>query len=137
MLQSRARTCSNSSAPAAATSAKALLFFAASDYSQPAVEYADQHSISLFVYRPTGQIEPRNPYAATLLGAGGGWAGAYRAPMSPAGFSQHRGAMMQQRPVPAQHGFFLRHWRLIGLILFALGSTGGFVGIFDPDETRG
>ncbi|WP_083885590.1 restriction endonuclease [Nocardia thailandica] len=41
---------------------KALLFFAASDYSQPAVEYADRHSIALFVYHPTVQIEPRNPY---------------------------------------------------------------------------
>ncbi|MGS2811525.1 restriction endonuclease [Nocardia sp. MW-W600-9] len=47
---------------------KALLFFAASDYSQPAVEYADQHSIALLIYHPTGQVEPRNPYAAALLG---------------------------------------------------------------------
>ncbi|MFF5037394.1 restriction endonuclease [Nocardia salmonicida] len=115
---------------------KALLFFAASDYSQPAVEYADQHRIALFVYHPTGQVEPRNLYAASLLGSGGGWAGTFGAPVNPSNFSQHRAAMVQQRPAAPQ-GFFRRHWRLLGLVVFALGTTGGLIGTFDPDETRG
>ncbi len=119
---------------------KALLFFAASDYSQPAVEYADQHSIALFIYHPTGQLEPRNPYAAALLGAAAttGWVGSYGAPLNPAGSSQHRGgAVVHQRSAPPRQGFFRRHWRLIGLVIFTLGTIGALIGTFDPDEARG
>lgn len=49
---------------------KQLLFFAASDYSQHAVEYAEHYRIALFVYDPTGTLAPKNQHAALLLNRG-------------------------------------------------------------------
>lgn len=75
--------------------------------------------------------------AAAAAAAGGG-AGFYSAPLNPAGLSRHRGgAAIQPRPAPSQQGFFRRQWRLIGLVIFALGAFGGILGTLDPDETRG
>lgn len=46
-----------------------LLFFAASEYSKPAVEYANAYAIALFIYEPYGELVPRNPVAAQLASA--------------------------------------------------------------------
>lgn len=44
-----------------------LLFFAASAYSKPAVEYANRHGIAIFVYEPHGGLIARNLVAASLI----------------------------------------------------------------------
>ncbi len=49
---------------------KQLLFFAASGYSQHAVEYADHSQIALFVYEPTGTLVPKNQHATRILHGG-------------------------------------------------------------------
>jgi hypothetical protein len=49
---------------------KQLLFFAASNYSKQAVDYADQMQIALFVYEPLGTLVPMNKHASALSHAG-------------------------------------------------------------------
>ncbi|MEU4060300.1 restriction endonuclease [Rhodococcus qingshengii] len=39
---------------------KRLLFFAASGYSKPAIDYADRNQIALFIYEPMGTLVARN-----------------------------------------------------------------------------
>ncbi|MBM4569168.1 hypothetical protein GS489_01275 [Rhodococcus hoagii] len=114
---------------------KSLLFFAASDYSQHAVEYADSMSIALFVYNPDGTLVARNRHAQGLQSN----------PASPSMFGQFTTPFPTPSAPPAKSGFwaqkawpFLKvHWRIVGAIFFTLGSMGGVGAVLNPDETMG
>lgn len=116
---------------------KSLLFFAASDYSQHAVEYAESMSIALFVYNPDGMLVARNRHAQAIASH----------TRQPAQFVQASTAGPHSYPVShqAKSGFwaqkgwpFLKvHWRIVGAIVFTMGSMGGFVSVLNPDEATG
>ncbi|WP_425295526.1 MULTISPECIES: restriction endonuclease [Nocardia] len=44
-----------------------MLFFAATNYSGPAIQYANEVDIALFVYFPTGELDPVNRSAQRLV----------------------------------------------------------------------
>ncbi|NKS29258.1 restriction endonuclease [Rhodococcus hoagii] len=46
-----------------------MLFFAASGYSQHAIDYAEYTEICLFTYDPIGQLTPANSWASALMTA--------------------------------------------------------------------
>ncbi|MGB3822435.1 MAG: restriction endonuclease [Rhodococcus qingshengii] len=47
-----------------------LMFFAASSYTDQAIEYADQVKIALFIYDPVGAVEPVNDSAKLIVTGG-------------------------------------------------------------------
>lgn len=125
---------------------KQLIFFAASDYSQHAVEYADHAQIALFVYEPTGTLTAKNRLAEQLL----------RARLSsPTGVNVHSGLPLYESR--SKKGFwrrvvlpflryvvypflrnvvypFLRvHWRIVGALCFTVGIVVGVPIAVSPD----
>jgi hypothetical protein len=112
---------------------KRLLFFAASDYSQHALDYAEVEGIALFVYEPHGTAIARNSHAATLASSSSGvsitsWATAH----------PKRGASVQQGFWSRTAWPFLKvHWRIVGAILLTLAIPGGIVAVVNPNEATG
>ncbi len=117
---------------------KQLLFFAASDYSQHAVEYAEHYRIALFVYDPTGTLAPKNRHAALLLNGGH---------FNLVGRSPQSGLLLQMSN--SKQGFWSRkawpflenvawpfvkvHWRILGAIGFTIGIISGISITVSPD----
>lgn len=116
---------------------KELLFFAASDYSQHAVEYAEAMTIALFVYEPHGTVIPKNSYAHHLAARTGR--------TIPLGSPYQNLASANPSPSPARRGFwagtvwpFLQvHWRIVGAVFLTLAVPGGVGAVLNPDETAG
>ncbi|WOI85987.1 restriction endonuclease [Rhodococcus qingshengii] len=48
-----------------------LIFFAASDYTAQAIEYAGQVDVALYIYDPVGSVEPVNETARRIMVGGG------------------------------------------------------------------
>ncbi|WP_280470633.1 restriction endonuclease [Nocardia farcinica] len=101
---------------------KQLLFFAASDYSQHAVAFADTEGIALFVYEPDGCLAARNRHGAALL-------------------SHSATSGRQARTATLGSGFLARkvehvvtvHWRIIGAVFFTCLALAGLAVLIAPD----
>lgn len=114
---------------------KRLLFFSAADYSQHAMEYAEQTGIALFIYDPDGRVTARNRHASVLV-----WRPA------PGG---HRPSILDDfRDVSRSLGvtsnkrgrwsltvwpFLKTHWRIVGAVFCSLSFFAGISMIISPD----
>lgn len=124
---------------------KQLLFFAASDYSQHAVGYADHSQIALFVYDPIGILAPKNRHAAALLNSGQhnllGRSSQPGLPLQMSKSKQEFGSQVEPflKEVAwpflknavwpflrnAVWPFFKAHWRIVIAIFFTIGIIPG------------
>lgn len=117
---------------------KQLLFFAASDYSQHAVDYADHSRIALFVYDPIRTLAPKNRHAALLLN-GGHFNLAGRSPQSglPLQMSNSKQGFWSREVWPFLENvawpFLKVHWRIVGAIGFTIGIITGISITVSPD----
>ncbi|WP_305780318.1 restriction endonuclease [Nocardia nova] len=112
---------------------KKHLFFAASDYSQHALDYAEGEGIALFVYEPHGSVIAKNSHAAALTAAGHGTVG--RASWAPARASNSvTGTGFWSRTV---WPFLKVHWRIVGAVVLTIAIPGGVGSVINPDEAAG
>ena len=116
---------------------KKLLFFAASAYSQHAVEYAEAMAIALFVYEPDGTLVPQNPHArviATTAGRSSAFESTLQS-LSPTSAPSRdaRSGFWARRGWP----FLKVHWRIVGAVFLTLAVPGGVGAVLNPDEAMG
>lgn len=117
---------------------KLLLFFAASDYSQHAAEYADQSRIAIFVYDPIGTLTAKNRHAALLLDGGHfNLVGRGTQPVLPLQMSNSKRGFWSQDARPFLENtawpFLKVHWRIVGAIGFTIGLISGISITVSPD----
>lgn len=108
---------------------KKLLFFAASDYSKPAIDYADRNQIALFIYEPIGTLVARNKCAATLVLDGPHRKQSFWSrvlwPTLTAIWSLAVWPLMRALWTRWLWPFFDDRWRLISVIAFTAGACAG------------
>ncbi|MBX9151976.1 restriction endonuclease [Rhodococcus qingshengii] len=110
---------------------KKLLFFAASNYSKQAVDYADRNQIALFVYEPLGTLVPMNKHASVLSHRG-----------SPTNVQSQwnrvaallislcfvvLGPLLNELWDRSVRPFIAAHWRLMYSIVVTIGAVTGIV----------
>ncbi|AOD24701.1 hypothetical protein IM25_23845 (plasmid) [Rhodococcus sp. p52] len=125
---------------------KRLFFFAASDYSQHAVEYAEVMSIALFIYEPDGTLIPKNRHAAVTAARTGTVQSAFGkqwrnwwalSSMSVPPASTRSGVSKPGVWARVIWPFLKVHWRILGAVFFTLAVPGWMGAVVNPDEAMG